>query len=159
MAQQLGVLDRRVVHAVPLNVATQSLTRRFTFSAAHRYRRPEWDDAKNADVFGLCARPSFHGHTYTCDVTITGPVDPQTGFLVNLERLDAILEADVREPLDHRNLNLDVPEFAEGREIPTSENLASWIATRVQQALPEPAIVSRVVVSEEPTLWATWDRD
>jgi len=91
------------------------------FAAAHRYRRPEWDSAKNEEVFGLCARESFHGHTYTCDVTITGPIDPKTGFVVNLGVLDGMLDTIVRQPLDHRNLNVDVPEFAEGRAIPTSE--------------------------------------
>jgi len=136
-----------------------ALTRRVQFSAAHRYRRPEWSDAKNEEVFGVCARPSYHGHTYTCDVTVTGPLDGTTGFVADLSALDAILERTVRRPLDHRNLNLDVAEFAEGRDIPSSENLARWIAERVQAELPAPAIVVRVVVREDPTLWSTWERD
>ena len=136
-----------------------SLTRRVIFSAAHRYRRPEWDNAKNEEVFGLCARESYHGHTYTCDVTVTGPVDPKTGFVVSLSVLDGMLDTIVRQPLDHRNLNLDVPEFAEGKLIPTGENLAQWIAERVQAALPLPTKVARVSVCEEPALWATWERD
>jgi 6-pyruvoyltetrahydropterin/6-carboxytetrahydropterin synthase len=136
-----------------------SLTRRVIFSAGHRYRRPEWDNAKNEEVFGLCARESYHGHTYTCDVTITGPVDPKTGFVVSLGVLDGMLDTIVRQPLDHRNLNLDVPEFAEGKLIPTSENLAQWIAERIQAVLPLPAKVTRVSVCEEPALWATWERD
>lgn len=136
-----------------------SLTRRITFAAAHRYRRPEWDDARNEAVFGRCARPSYHGHTYTCDVTVTGAVDATTGFVIDLGRFDATLDAQVREALDHRNLNLDVAEFAEGRAIPTSENLAAWIADRVQRHLPPPAIVARVTVAEDQTLQATWERD
>jgi 6-pyruvoyltetrahydropterin/6-carboxytetrahydropterin synthase len=136
-----------------------SLTRRVQFAAAHRYRRPEWDDAKNEAVFGLCARPSFHGHTYICDVTVTGAMDEATGFVADLGVLDDVLERHVRAPLDHRNLNLDVPEFAEGRAIPTSENLARWIAEHVQAALPAQIVVARVVVSEEPSLWSTWERD
>lgn len=138
-------------------MGTLSLTRRVSFAAAHRYRRPEWDDDRNARVFGLCSRPSFHGHTYQCDVTVSGPVDEQTGFVVSLDVLDGVLATHVRAPLDHRNLNTDVPEFAEGRAIPTGENLARWIAERVQGALPNGVRVTRVVVSEEPTLWATWD--
>jgi 6-pyruvoyltetrahydropterin/6-carboxytetrahydropterin synthase len=90
---------------------------------------------------------------------VSGPLDAQTGFVMNLDIFDRILARHVREPLDHRNLNVDVPEFAEGRDIPTSENLARWIADRVQGELPAPAIVTRVVVREEPTLWATWERD
>jgi 6-pyruvoyltetrahydropterin/6-carboxytetrahydropterin synthase len=140
-------------------MARLTLTRRVRFAAAHRYRRPEWDDARNAEVFGLCARESFHGHTYECDVTVTGPLDSQTGFVANLGTLDDILQRHVREPLDHRNLNVDVPEFAEGKDIPSGENLARWIADRVQHALPEPVVVTRVVVREDPSLWATWERD
>ena len=136
-----------------------SLTRRVMFSAAHRYRRPEWSNAKNDEVFGKCARESYHGHTYTCDVTVSGPLDETTGFVAHLDTLDAILRARVVDALDHRNLNLDVPEFAEGRAIPTGENLARWIAERVGADLPSPALVTRVVVCEEPSLWATWERD
>lgn len=131
-----------------------TLTRRITFSAAHRYRRPEWDDARNREVFGACAHPNWHGHTYTCDVTVGGPVDPVTGFCADLGALDAALRTQVFEALDHRNLVLDVPEFAEGRQIPTSENLAWWIATKVQGALGPSTRVLRVRVAEEPGLWA-----
>lgn len=134
-----------------------TLTRRFTFSAAHRYRRPEWDDARNAAVFGKCARPQFHGHTYICDVSVGGPVNAETGFCADLGVLDAAI-AELREQLDHANLNTDVPEFAEGRLIPTTEELARWIAERVQARLQDGTVVERVVVAEEPTLWATWSR-
>lgn len=136
-----------------------TLTRRLRFAAAHRYRRPEWDDAKNEQVFGLCSRESFHGHTYECDVTVTGPLDPLTGFVAELGNLDDVLRRVVTEPLDHRNLNVDVPEFAEGRDIPSGENLARWIAERVQEALPSPVVVARVVVREDPSLWAAWEQD
>src|SRR5262249_22451813 len=121
--------------------------------------RPEWDDAQNEKVFGLCSRESFHGHTYECDVTVTGPLDAATGFVADLGILDDVLQRVVRDPLDHRNLNIDVAEFAEGRDIPSGENLARWIAERVQAALPSPVIVTRVVVREDPSLWATWERD
>ena len=140
-------------------MARLSLTRRVRFAAAHRYRRPEWDDARNAAVFGLCSRESFHGHTYECDVTVTGALDAQTGFVADLGALDDILKRVVGDRLDHRNLNVDVPEFAEGKDIPSGENLARWIADRVQQALPAAVTVTRVVVREDPSLWATWERD
>lgn len=131
-----------------------TLTRRVTFSAAHRYRRPEWDDAKNLAVFGACAHPNWHGHTYQCDVTVGGPVDPVTGFCADLAALDRALEERVRRVLDHRNLVLDVPAFAEGKLIPTAENVAGWIAGEVQQALGGATRVIRVRLSEEPGLWA-----
>jgi 6-pyruvoyltetrahydropterin/6-carboxytetrahydropterin synthase len=131
-----------------------SLTRRVTFSAGHRYRRPEWDDARNEAVFGACARPNWHGHTYVVDVTVTGAVDPVTGFCADLAALDRALRTEVVERLDHRNLVLDVAEFAEGKLIPTSENIAWWIARAVQGALGQATKVSRVRVAEEPGLWA-----
>jgi 6-pyruvoyltetrahydropterin/6-carboxytetrahydropterin synthase len=135
-------------------VRRATLTRRITFSAAHRYRRPDWDDAKNRAVFGACAHPNWHGHTYTVDVTVGGPIDPTTGFCADLGALDAALRTQVFEVLDHRNLVLDVPEFAEGASIPTSENLAWWIADRIQRAIGPATRVLRVRVAEEPGLWA-----
>ena len=73
------------------------LTRRVTFAAAHRYRRPDWSDERNAEVFGACARESFHGHSYTCDVVVTGDIDPVTGMIVDLGVLDHVLAAEVRD--------------------------------------------------------------
>ena len=139
-----------------------ALTRRAAFAAAHRYRRPEWSDERNAEAFGLCARPNFHGHSYVCDVTVAGPIDATTGFVVDLGLLDRILGEEVRERFDHRNINLDVPEFADGRLVPSGENLARFIAERVQARLDErlgavAPRVSRVVVAEDATLSATWE--
>ena len=131
-----------------------TLTRRVIFSAAHRYRRPEWDDARNEATFGLCARPNWHGHTYACDVTVGGPVDPLTGFCADLGALDLALRVRVFEALDHRNLVLDIPAFHEGKLIPTAENLGWWIAHEVQDALGAATRVVRVRVAEEPGLWA-----
>ena len=134
--------------------ARATLTRRVTFSAAHRYRRPEWDDARNTAAFGACARPNWHGHTYVCDVTVGGPIDPLTGFCADLGALDGALKARVFDALDHRNLVLDVAAFNEGKLIPTSENLAWWVAREVQEALGAGTRVLRVRVAEEPGLWA-----
>jgi 6-pyruvoyltetrahydropterin/6-carboxytetrahydropterin synthase len=133
------------------------LTRRVTFAAAHRYRIAEWSDEKNAATFGLCARPNYHGHTYTCDVTVTGDVDPITGFVVDLAVLDRALQREVRDRLDHANINLDLPEFADGKLMPTGENLARFIAERVQSALGGAARVTRVIVAEDSTLSATYE--
>lgn len=141
-------------------MARSTLTRRVTFAAAHRYRRPEWDDARNVATFGACAHPHYHGHSYTCDVTVTGPVDPLTGFLVELPVLDAILQREVRDRFDHRNLSVDVPEFADGMAIPTGENLARHIAERVQAGLAHTtARVLRVQLAEDATLSSGWEAD
>jgi 6-pyruvoyltetrahydropterin/6-carboxytetrahydropterin synthase len=138
---------------------TASLTRRVTFAAAHRYRRPEWDDARNDAVFGLCARPNFHGHSYVCDVTVRGPIDETTGFVVDLGLLDRVLRAEVKDRFDHRNINLDVPEFADGKLVPSGENLARFILERVQRALGDATAVTAVTVAEDDTLRATYAVD
>ncbi len=137
-------------------MARAYLTRRVTFAAAHRYRRPEWDDARNEATFGPCARPNFHGHSYTCDVTVAGAVDPLTGFVVDLGVLDGILAREVCERFDHRNLNLDVPEFADGKLIPSGENLAILVFGRVQEALGGAAQVVEVRVAEDATMSAVF---
>lgn len=136
-----------------------TLTRRVTFAAAHRYRRPQWSDARNAEVFGLCARPSFHGHTYVCDVSVRAPIDAVTGFVVDLGVLDRILASEVRERFDHRNINTDVADFADGQLIPSGENLARYIFEKVQAALGNSAEVTAVRVAEDDTLSATYSRD
>jgi 6-pyruvoyltetrahydropterin/6-carboxytetrahydropterin synthase len=135
-----------------------TLTRRVQFAAAHRYRRPQFDDATNHATFGLCARENFHGHSYVCDVSVSGPVNGTTGMLVDLGLLDTILLEEVRTRFDHRNINLDVPEFNEtDGKVPTGEELARFIAERVQARLPSPVVVTRVVVAEDATLSATYE--
>jgi 6-pyruvoyltetrahydropterin/6-carboxytetrahydropterin synthase len=137
-------------------MASALLTRRITFAAAHRYRRPEWSDAENERVFGLCARPSYHGHSYVCEVTVRGKIDESTGMLVDLAKLDRVLAAEVRERFDHRNINLDVPEFGEGKWVPTGENLARFIYDRVRDALRDSVDVTEVMIAEDSTLRCTY---
>ena len=129
-----------------------SLTRRVRFAAAHRYRRPEWNDARNAEVFGACAHPAYHGHSYVCDVTVRGPIDPTTGFAIDLGVLDRALAREVVARFDHRNINVDVPEFGEGKLVPTGENLARFIFERVQGAIGDAAAVTRVRIAEDDSL-------
>jgi 6-pyruvoyltetrahydropterin/6-carboxytetrahydropterin synthase len=133
------------------------LTRRISFAAAHRYRVPQWSDERNAEVFGLCARPNYHGHTYVCEVTVRGKLDEATGMIVDLAKLDRVLEAEVKHRFDHRNINLDVPDFADGRLVPTGENLARFIFERVQLALGAAAAVTAVTIAEDETLRVTYD--
>jgi 6-pyruvoyltetrahydropterin/6-carboxytetrahydropterin synthase len=132
------------------------LTRRVTFAAAHRYRKPEWSEEKNLQTFGLCARENYHGHSYVCDVTVTGEIDPVTGFIVDLGVLDRVLATEVRERFDHRNINLDVPEFADGKLVPTGEELSRFIYERVQGALGNSVRVVEVVLAEDSTLSSSY---
>jgi 6-pyruvoyltetrahydropterin/6-carboxytetrahydropterin synthase len=94
-----------------------------------------------------------------CDVTVGGPIDESTGFVVDLGVLDDILSKQVKERFDHRNINLDVPEFADGKLVPTGENLARFIFDRVDRELPKPAKVMRVTVGEDDSLSASYSRE
>jgi 6-pyruvoyltetrahydropterin/6-carboxytetrahydropterin synthase len=136
-----------------------SLTRRVTFAAAHRYRRPEWSDERNEAVFGLCARESYHGHTYVCDVTVSGEIDPETGFIIDLGALDRILQAEVKDRFDHRNINVDVPEFGDGKLVPSGENLARFVFDRVSAGLPANVKLDSVTIAEDQTLSASYRGD
>jgi 6-pyruvoyltetrahydropterin/6-carboxytetrahydropterin synthase len=108
------------------------LTKRIEFSAAHRYFKPEWDEATNRAVFGPCYNPPAHGHNYMLEVTVSGEVDSQTGMVINLFDLKRVL-LDVIEEFDHKNFNLDMPYFTD--QIPTSENIARvlWSKLHVQR--------------------------
>jgi 6-pyruvoyltetrahydropterin/6-carboxytetrahydropterin synthase len=129
---------------------TVELSRRVYFCCSHRYHNPEWDDAKNREVFGRCNLPHGHGHNYTLDVTLRGEIDPETGMVMNLSDVDRIMKSEVMDELDHRNLNLDVAEFA--TRIPTTENLAKYIWTKIESQLPAGMLVA-VRLWEDPTLW------
>lgn len=135
------------------------LTRRIAFAAAHRYRIAGWSDERNTGTFGPCARPNYHGHSYRVDVTVTGTLDPVTGFVADLALLDRVLRDRVHARFDHANINLDVPEFADGGLVPTGENLAAFIAREVQGGLGGAARVVRVTVAEDDTLSATFEPD
>ena len=100
--------------------ATVAITRRATFAAAHVLRRDDWSEERNREVFGGCA--GDHGHNYTLEVTVAGPVDPGTGMILNLKDLDRLLREAVVDKVDHCHLNRDV-DFLDG-VIPTAENLA-----------------------------------
>ena len=133
-------------------MAMASLTRRVTFAAAHRYWRAEWTEEQNRAVFGACANPNFHGHSYTCEITVRGEIDDTTGMVVDLGELDRVLGVEVKERFDHRNINLEVEEFGEGKLMPTGENLARVIFERVRRRLGSRCVVTRVVVREDETM-------
>jgi len=109
---------------------TVVVTRREHFNAAHRLYNPAWSDAENARVFGPCANPNYHGHNYDIDVSVSGGVDSATGYVVDIKTLKDLIEAHVLRRMDHKNLNLDVPEFAATN--PTAENIVvqcwRWLA-------------------------------
>jgi 6-pyruvoyltetrahydropterin/6-carboxytetrahydropterin synthase len=88
-----------------------TVCRKSHFNAAHRLYNPKWDMAQNDAVFGKCNNPNFHGHNYTIEVWLTGEVDPETGMVIDLKILKDLIESEIEERFDHKNLNMDTTEF------------------------------------------------
>jgi 6-pyruvoyltetrahydropterin/6-carboxytetrahydropterin synthase len=108
------------------------ITRREYFNAAHKVYNPDWDDAKNKEVFGGCANPNWHGHNYIIYVTVKGDIKKDTNFVVDLKSLSKLIKEHILDKVDHRNFNLDVPFMKD--IMPSAENIA--IAFWNQLALP-----------------------
>ena len=106
-----------------------TISRKAHFNAAHKLYRPDWSDEKNESVFGKCANENFHGHNYDLTVSLTGKVNPETGYVYDLGKLKDIIKQEVEDYLDHKNLNLDIPEFKNLN--PTAENIAILIYDRL----------------------------
>jgi len=123
-----------------------TVTRRLRFNAAHRVYNPAFSDADNQSTFGKCNNPNWHGHNYTLEVSVTGPVDERTGYVVDLSALKQLVQREVIDKVDHRNMNLEV-DFMRGIN-PTSENivLACW---RVLEPRVSPGTLTRL------RLWET----
>jgi 6-pyruvoyltetrahydropterin/6-carboxytetrahydropterin synthase len=107
--------------------------RKAHFNAAHRLFRKEWSDAKNFEVFGKCSNPNFHGHNYELEVGITGEIDPETGFLMDLKILSDIIKDEIEDCFDHKNLNVEVAEFKNLN--PTVENIAVVIWNKIRNRI------------------------
>ncbi|MEZ4817096.1 MAG: 6-carboxytetrahydropterin synthase [Flavobacteriaceae bacterium] len=110
-----------------------TIYRKAHFNAAHRLYRKDWSDSINKEVFGKCSNAHFHGHNYELEVGITGDIDPETGFVINLDLLKKIIFEEIEEYFDHKNLNLEVPEFENLN--PTVENIAVVIWNRLRVKL------------------------
>ena len=106
-----------------------SLTRRYRFAASHRLHSATLNEAENQRLYGKCNSPYGHGHNYAVEVTITGPVNEETGMIANLEELDPFVQQQVIETFDHKYFNEDVPEFRE--TVPTTENVCKEIYRRL----------------------------
>jgi 6-pyruvoyltetrahydropterin/6-carboxytetrahydropterin synthase len=121
------------------------LTRRYRFSASHRLHAPALSPDANRALYGKCNNPYGHGHNYTLDVTLAGPIGPD-GRLEDPRTLDALVSTRVLAPFDHRHLNAEVPEFA--TLVPTTENLALVIARRLAPAWQGRARLARIRLEE-----------
>jgi len=108
--------------------------RRAHFNAAHRLFNPKWSDEKNLEVFGKCSNPNYHGHNYEMIVALFGEVDPVTGFVYDLGVLRELIKVEVEDPLDHKNLNIEVAEFKNLN--PTAENISIVIYNKLRPHIP-----------------------
>ncbi|QLE01551.1 6-carboxytetrahydropterin synthase [Galbibacter sp. BG1] len=109
------------------------VSRKAHFNAAHRLFRKDWDDDKNKKVFGKCSNPHFHGHNYDLILSVTGKIDPETGFVIDLSVLKELIQIEVEDYLDHKNLNVEIEEFKNLN--PTVENIAVVIYNRLKPSL------------------------
>ncbi len=110
-----------------------TVSRRAHFNAAHRLYRSDWSSEQNESIFGKCNNPNYHGHNYELIVSVTGEVDPVTGYVLDVKILKDFIKSEVEEAFDHKNLNLDVPEFKTLN--PTAENIVIVIYNKLKAVL------------------------
>ena len=129
------------------------LTKRFKFSAAHRYHNPDWSEEKNLAIFGEDHR--LHGHNYELDVSLSGPVNPETGYLADLEAVKSVVDKQVIAMLDHAHVEADIPWFSDRQ--PTSENMVQYIWEQLLPHLPEEVRLVRIRLYETATIYTDYD--
>lgn len=127
--------------------------RKAHFNAAHRLFRKDWSDEKNDAVFGKCNNPNYHGHNYELVVGLSGEIDQETGYLIDLKILKDLIYEEVEKPFDHKNLNLDVPEFRNLN--PTVENIAVVIWNKLRKQLEDKYKIT-VTLYETPRNFVTY---
>jgi 6-pyruvoyltetrahydropterin/6-carboxytetrahydropterin synthase len=131
------------------------VTRRVHFNAAHRLHNPALSDEENRRIFGRCNNPNYHGHNYELEVSVEGEIEATTGFVADLEVIKRIVEERVVSRLDHRNLNLDIPHFAEVN--PTAENIVLHIWQLLDGHLPDK--LTKLVLWETPRNHVVYEGD
>ncbi len=110
-----------------------TVSRKAHFNAAHRLYRKDWSNDKNEKIFGLCNNPNFHGHNYELIVSVTGEIDKETGYVIDMKVLKDIIKSEIEDAFDHKNLNIEVPEFQELN--PTAENIVVVIYNKLKPKL------------------------
>ena len=116
-----------------------TISRKAHFNAAHQLYNPKWTEEKNKKIFGKCANPHFHGHNYELIVSITGEINPDTGYVMNIEDLKKIIKKEIEEPFDHKNLNIEVDEFK--KILPSTENIVVVIYNKIKKYLDKKKII------------------
>jgi len=130
-----------------------TVSRKAHFNAAHRLYRRDWDDAQNKKIFGKCANPHYHGHNYELIVSVTGPIDRETGYVIDMKVLKNLIKDHVEDALDHKNLNEQVEDFA--ALIPTAENIAVVIYNKLKPHL-DSTMALEITLYETPRNFVTY---
>ena len=133
-----------------------TVSRKAHFNAAHRLYRKDWTDEQNNAIFGKCSNPNFHGHNYELIVSVTGPIDPNTGYVMDMKVLKDYIKSEVEDTFDHKNLNLEVPEFSD--TIPTAENIVVVIYNKLKKILTKEQRME-VVLYETPRNFVTYSEN
>ena len=131
-----------------------TLSRKAHFNAAHRLYRKDWSMEQNDAIFGKCNNPNFHGHNYELIVSVTGEIDKETGYVLDVKFLTDIIKEDIEKEFDHKNLNLDVPEFEDLN--PTAENIVVVIWNKIRKKI-KPELDLEVVLYETPRNFVTYN--
>ncbi len=130
-----------------------TVSRKAHFNAAHRLFRKDWSNEKNMEIFGKCSNPNFHGHNYELIVSVTGRIDRETGFVMDMKVLKDIIKEEIEDYLDHKNLNVEVEEFKNLN--PTAENIAVVIYDKIKPKLKE-SLDLEITLYETPRNFVTY---
>ena len=127
--------------------------RKAHFNAAHKLYNPKWTDAQNFEVFGKCANPHYHGHNYELIVSLTGEIDPETGYVYDLGMLKDLIKSEIEEEFDHKNLNLEVEDFK--NLSPSTENISVVIYNKLRKCIGEEFDL-KITLYETPRNYVTY---
>lgn len=133
-----------------------TVSRKAHFNAAHRLYKKGWSDEKNNKIFGKCNNPNFHGHNYELIVSVTGHIDPDTGFVVDVKVLKDVIKTEIEDAFDHKNLNLDVKEFKNLN--PTAENISVVIYNKIKPLI-DPDLDLEITLYETPRNFVKYSGD
>lgn len=133
-----------------------TVNRKAHFNAAHRLYNNEWTDARNAEIFGKCANPNFHGHNYELIVSVTGEINRETGFVMDMKILKSLIRVEIEDQFDHKNLNEEVIEFATLN--PTAENISVVIWNKLRKSIDSKLDLS-ITLYETPRNFVTYSGD
>ena len=130
-----------------------TVNRKAHFNAAHRLYKKDWSFEKNEEIFGKCNNPNYHGHNYELIVSVTGEIDPETGYVIDMKLLKEIIKTEIEDAFDHKNLNLEVDDFQDLN--PTAENIAVVIYNKIKPRL-EGSFDLEITLYETPRNFVTY---